>query len=109
MRRTLGLDINSLWVNPVLLLSLSRSGDDGNEAGDLESQHLGDIEAKVERLESLNTLKVNSCQAFLARVMWAARQPVFGLECEIISPPKWVLKVVEELEMKLKRWTLLKR
>ena len=74
MRRTLGIDINSLWVNPVLLLSLSRSGDDGNEAGDLERQHVADTEAEAEaeRVESLNTTKVNSCQTCLARVMWVA-------------------------------------
>ena len=81
MRRTLGLDINSLWVNPVLLLSLSRSGDDGNEAGDPERQHVADTEAEAERVESLNTMKVNSCHTCLARVMWVARQPVVGLEC----------------------------
>lgn len=86
MRRTLGIDINSLWVNPVLLLSLSRSGDDGNEAGDLERQHVANTEAEAERVESLNTTKVNSCQTCLARVMWVARQSVFGLECGIVSP-----------------------
>lgn len=86
MRQTLGLDINSLWVNPVLVLSLSRSGDDRNEAGDLERQHVDDTEAEAERVESLYTIMVSSCQACLARVMWVARQPVFGLKCGIVLP-----------------------
>lgn len=86
VRRTLDLDINSLWVNPVLLLSLSRSGNDGNEAGNLEGQHVGDTVAESERVESLNTMNVSSCQTCLARVMWVARQPVFGLECGIVLP-----------------------
>lgn len=86
VRHTLRLDINSLWVNPVLLLSLSRRDDDGNEAGDLERQHVADNEADAEQVESLNTMKVNSCQSCLARVMWVARQPIFGLECGIMLP-----------------------
>lgn len=65
VRRTLGLDINTLWVNPVLLLSLSRSGDDGNEAGDFERQHVAGTEAEAERVEVYN-----ECQSVAVRLAW---------------------------------------
>lgn len=50
VKRTLGLDVNSLWVNPVLALSLSRSGEDSHEAGDLKSQHIDGVKLKIERV-----------------------------------------------------------
>ena len=37
---TLGLDVDGLWVNPVLLLGLNGGSKDGDEPGDLKSQHV---------------------------------------------------------------------
>lgn len=47
---TLGLDINILWVNLVLGLSLGSGGEDGHEAGDLEGQHSDGMKPKIERV-----------------------------------------------------------
>lgn len=62
MKRTLGLEVNSLWVNPVLALSLSGGGEDGHEAGDLESQHVEDMNLKIERLNECNVCISSSSQ-----------------------------------------------